>query len=87
MNTGKLSLGVIGNGYVGGAVVSGFRSKGCKVLVFDQRKDRCENYLHEVLDCDFVFACLPTPMTDSYGGPVNLGAIERFFENVIKEER
>ena len=87
MNTGKLKLGVVGNGFVGGAVVNGFRTKECEVLVYDKDKYRSENTLDEVLECDFVFVCLPTPMTSALGGPVDLSIITSFFEDVVNNNQ
>jgi UDPglucose 6-dehydrogenase len=86
MNIGKINIGVVGNGFVGGAVSSGFRNKGCNVRVYDKQESLSDSSLKEVLACDFVFVCLPTPMAKNEGGPVDLSALGKFFEEVIKNK-
>ena len=55
-------IGIIGNGFVGKATNENFRDKvSTKVYYVD--KNRSPNTLKEVLEQDFVFVCLPTPMT------------------------
>ena len=58
-------IGIVGNGFVGNAVYQNFRDKTpCKV--YDTDKNRSLNTLSEVIEQDFIFVCLPTPMR--YGG-------------------
>ena len=54
-------IGIVGNGFVGNAVYQNFRDKTpCKV--YDTDKNRSLNTLSEVIEQDFIFVCLPTPM-------------------------
>ena len=59
-------IGIVGNGYVGGAVAHGFSpaSTGtCEVKVHDKITERSLNTLDETVnDSDFVFVSVPTPM-------------------------
>ena len=55
-------IGIIGNGFVGNAVYQNFRDK-VSTKVYDVDKNRSLNTLDEVLKQNFVFVCLPTPMT------------------------
>ena len=77
MNT---TIGVIGNGFVGGAVVQGFSTFN-DVYVYDKDSKRSVNTLEEVLNSNYIFVCLPTPMS-AEGGECNLSIIEDFFSGI-----
>ena len=55
------NVGIVGNGFVGNAVYQNLRDK-VKCKVFDVYKNRCLSPLEEVIQQDFIFVCLPTPM-------------------------
>ena len=76
-----VEIGVIGNGFVGGALVRGFNTY-CNVSVYDVDPKKSANSLLNTLDSDFVFICLPTPMTSAEGGEADLTIIEDFFESL-----
>ena len=72
-------IGIVGNGFVGNAVYQNFRDKTpCKV--YDTDKNRSLNTLSEVIEQDFIFVCLPTPMR--YGGECDLSILDNFFEGL-----
>ena len=72
-------IGIVGNGFVGNAVYQNFRDKTiCKV--YDVDKNRSLNTLGEVINCDFIFVCLPTPM--KAGGECDLTIINDFFDKL-----
>ena len=72
-------IGIVGNGFVGNAVYQNFRDKTpCKV--YDTDKNRSLNTLSEVIEQDFIFVCLPTPMR--YGGECDLSILDNFFEQL-----
>jgi len=79
----KTNIGVIGNGFVGGALVRGFTTY-ADVKVYDIDPKRSVNSILPTLQSDFVFVCLPTPMTDAEGGKANLSILEDFFRNIEK---
>ena len=56
-----IKIGVLGFGFVGKAVYEGFKDS-FDVLVYD-RYNKKDNYL-EVVKCDVIFMCLPTPYDD-----------------------
>lgn len=60
----QINVGIWGAGFVGSATGYIFEQK-CpdkvKVHYYDKFKE-CKSTQKEVLDCDFVFLCLPTPM-------------------------
>ena len=73
------TVGIVGNGFVGNAVYQNLRDKvQCKV--FDVDKNRCLNPLEEVINQDFIFVCLPTPMRNT--GECDLTILDDFFENL-----
>lgn len=59
-------IGVIGVGYVGSAVSTGFESIGCEVREYDKYKDT-ESIDSVVNNSDILFVCVPTPMDDEEG--------------------
>ena len=60
-----MKIGVVGNGFVGGAVRNGFSPNvGCdaEVKVYDKNPTKSTHSLLEVVnDSDFVFISVPTP--------------------------
>ena len=79
MKVSKESVGIIGNGFVGNAVYQNLRDKVyCKV--FDVDKNRSLNTLDEVINQDFIFVCLPTPMR--MDGSCDLSILDNFFQDL-----
>lgn len=76
-----MKVGIIGNGFVGEALYEGF-SPFVDVLVYDILDSKRLNTYDEVISCDFIFVCLPTPMIDVEGGSCNLSIIENFFTSL-----
>lgn len=70
------NIGVVGAGFVGSALISGFSLK-ANIKVYDKYKQF--DTLEDVCNQDIIFLCLPTPMRKSDGKPemsfIN-GAIE-----------
>ena len=59
-----MKIGIIGNGYVGGATAL-LKNRNVDVLVYDIDGEKCKPRgleFNELLQCEFVFICLPTPM-------------------------
>tara|TARA_B100000287_G_scaffold344641_1_gene331861 strand:- start:337 stop:1197 length:861 start_codon:yes stop_codon:yes gene_type:complete len=77
-------IGIVGNGYVGGAVAHGFSpaSTGtCEVKVHDKITERSLNTLDETVnDSDFVFVSVPTPMNKN--GSMSLRYINQAFKEI-----
>ena len=72
-------IGIVGNGFVGNAVYQNLRDKvECKV--YDIDRNRSINTLGEVINQDFIFVCLPTPMKAS--GECDLSIMDDFFEEL-----
>ena len=54
-------IGIVGNGFVGNSVAFGF-SPTHEIRIHDKDPKKDLNTLEEVLECDYVFVCVPTPM-------------------------
>ncbi len=70
-------IGIIGGGFVGGAVLSFF--KGAKV--YDKFKQI--DPLESVLLCDVIFVCVPTP----YEKKFDRSALDDVFENIGRDKK
>lgn len=72
-------IGIVGNGFVGNAVYQNLRDKvSCKV--FDVNTNKSFNSLLEVLEQEFIFVCLPTPMKST--GECDLSILDNFFNKI-----
>jgi UDPglucose 6-dehydrogenase len=80
------SIGVIGNGFVGSAVVYAFKQD-CNVKIFDLDANRATNTFEETINQDIVFICVPTPMIDVEGGECNLSIVETVFEQIAAKNK
>ncbi len=77
-------IGIVGNGYVGGAIAHGFSptsTGNCEVKVYDKLPERTLNTLDETVnDSDFIFISVPTPMTKK--GSISLKYINQVFKEI-----
>jgi len=73
------SVGIIGNGFVGSAVASGFALH-AKVCVYDTDPSRSINTLEETMNCDFVFVTVPTPMNLDENNKIDLSIVREIFK-------
>ncbi len=78
-----IKIGIIGNGFVGNAIYQNIKSY-YSVCVFDKDSNKSYNSFEETINCDVVFVCLPTPMTDAEGGSCNLNILNGFFNSLPK---
>ena len=74
-----MKIGIIGNGFVGNSIAFGF-SPTHEVKVHDKDPKRNLNTIEEVLECDFVFVAVPTPMNQD--GSINLDIVERALNDI-----
>lgn len=75
-----MKIGVVGGGVVGHATARCFIEHVDQVCVYDVMKERCTHPLGEVLSCDLVFICLPTPMKED--DKCDLSYVEKFFHDM-----
>ena len=69
-----IDIGIIGQGFVGNAVYQKFKNY-YNVKTYDLQARLSNSSEQEVLDCEIVFVCLPTPMKvdgSCYTGTVNI---------------
>ena len=77
-------VGIIGNGFVGGAVAHGFRDK--HPLVYDINPEVSPNTFEEAANCKYLFICLPTPMVSETGGEANTSIVEDCLERLYQNK-
>ena len=77
----KFKVGVIGNGYVGESQAFVF-SPTSNIFIYDIDPLKSVHTIDEVMECDFVFVCVPTPMNED--GSQNKDFIENVFKNSKK---
>jgi nucleotide sugar dehydrogenase len=79
-------IGIIGNGFVGSAIAAGFGLHS-EIKVYDKQPNKSIDTFQEVLNCDFVFVCLPSPMDSNNHGMLDLSIIDSVFEQISNQNR
>ena len=77
-----MKVGVIGNGFVGGATQL-LKCKSIEVVVWDILPDKrvpLTLELSDLAECDFIFICVPTPMT--VDNSCHTGIVEKVVNNL-----
>ena len=77
------NIGIIGNGFVGSAIASGFALH-AKVFVYDADTKKSINTFEEVVDCDFVFVAVPTPMNLDNENKIDLSIVRNVFDRIYE---
>jgi len=77
----KITVGVIGNGFVGEAISFAFSSI-ADLYVYDTDPLISLNDIESVHKCDFVFVCVPTPMYED--GSQDLSYVESVFKKAAE---
>jgi len=76
-----MKIGIIGNGFVGSAILHGFILHTENIYVYDKDKNKSNNSLEETLEeSSIIFVCLPTPMFEN--GKADLSIIFNFFKDI-----
>ena len=82
----KQKIGVVGNGFVGGAVKFGFSPQvGCdaEVRVYDKNPSKSTHTLEETVnESDFIFLSVPTPANKD--GSINLDILDDVLNDIDK---
>lgn len=79
-----MTIGILGNGFVGNAIANGF-SLFCDVRIYDKDPLRSINTLEDtVINSEYVFICVPTPMKVGDRGKVDTSIIEDVLQEVQK---
>ena len=76
-------VGIIGNGFVGNAVYQNVRDK-AETKVYDVDRNRSLNTFEEVLQQEYIFVCVPTPMKAD--GSCDLSILDKLFEDISNKD-
>ena len=79
-----MKIGIIGNGFVGNSIAFGF-SPTHEIRVHDKDPKRNLNTLEEVLECDFIFVAVPTPMNED--GSISLKVVEKALQEIDNKNK
>lgn len=79
-----MKIGIVGNGVVGNATAKSYEGLVDEVRIYDIDPDRSVHSLREVLGCDLIFVCLPTPQCEG-SLQCDTTAIDEFFAYSIKD--
>jgi len=80
----KKKIGIIGNGFVGNSIAFGF-SPTHEIRIHDKDPKRNLNTIEEVLECDYVFVAVPTPMDEK--GAISLGVVVKALSEVYEKNK
>ena len=80
------TFGIIGGGMVGGSIAKGLMLDG-DVGLYDTNPHRKTAEFEWVVNADFVFVCVPTPMVDVEGGRADLSIMDSVFEQINKTRK
>ena len=79
-----MKIGIIGNGFVGNSIAFGF-SPTHEIRVHDKDPKRNLNTIEEVLECDFIFVAVPTPMNED--GSISLKVVEKALQEINNKNK
>ena len=77
------SVGIIGNGFVGSSVAAGF-SLCTDIKIYDTDGRKATHKFADVVNSDFVFVCVPTPMKLAEGGEIVLSIMNSVFNDISR---
>ena len=81
-----MNIGVIGNGFIGSALIAGFSLHFSSILIYDVDKSRSTHTLAEVAkESAVVFVSVPTPMSES--GKCDLTILNNLLDEYVHLER
>tara|TARA_R110000822_G_scaffold142618_5_gene280727 strand:+ start:119 stop:958 length:840 start_codon:yes stop_codon:yes gene_type:complete len=70
-----MKIGIVGNGFVGSAIIHGFVLHVDDILIYDKDQGRSTHTLYEIAQqSDVAFICVPTPMFET--GECDLSIVE-----------
>ena len=79
-----MKIGIIGNGFVGNSIAFGF-SPTHEIRIHDKDPKRNLNTIEEVLECDYIFVAVPTPMHKD--GSISLAVIEKALQEISDKNK
>ena len=76
------NVGIIGNGFVGSAIASGFILH-ANVRIYDTDERRATHTFEEVInESEFIFVSVPTPMNIGHGGEIDLSILDQVLRQI-----
>jgi len=76
-----MKIGIIGNGFVGSAIMHGFILHTEDIMIYDKDPKRSTHTMKNLVDnSDVIFICVPTPMFES--GECDLSIVENVTEEL-----
>ena len=72
-------IGIIGQGFVGNAIYQKFKNY-FNVLTYDLDESKCNSTFTDLIMCNTIFLCLPTPMNTD--GSCNISILEKELSNI-----
>lgn len=80
-----MKIGIIGNGFVGSAIIHGFVLHVEDILIHDSDEKKTTHTLKEISEfCDVIFICVPTPMLRN--GKCDLSIVEKVVDNLCSHK-
>jgi UDPglucose 6-dehydrogenase len=68
-----MNIGIVGNGFVGGAVAYGLSQHVANIFIYDEVSDRATHSFKKTVDqSDILFVCVPTPVGDDGGADLSI---------------
>jgi UDPglucose 6-dehydrogenase len=80
----NMKIGIIGNGFVGNSIAFGF-SPTHEIRVHDKDPKRNLNTIEEVLECEYIFVAVPTPMNED--GSISLNVVETALQEISDKNK
>lgn len=82
INRTRPRIGVIGNGFVGSAIVRGFLLD-ADIKIYDKYQSGLDSLEETVGGSQYIFVCVPTPMTQVDGGKIDLSIMDSVIQDVV----
>jgi len=80
-------IGIVGNGFVGSAIVHGFVLHS-EIRIFDVDPERATHTFEETINSsEFVFIGVPTPMKNVLGGKIDLSIMDDVFKKISQTSK
>ena len=77
----NLTVGIVGYGFVGGAVSYGFNTPGVKQFIADPKLGSSIDDIPN--NVDVIFVCVPTPMNEDFS--INSSIVEKTVEELLQK--
>ncbi len=81
-----MNIGIIGNGFVGSAIMHGFILHVDDIMIYDKDPKRSTHSMKELINrSDIIFVCVPTPMFES--GECDLSIVNSVIQEISQYKK